>query len=123
MATPEQTSDGLTRTDWFLPSVEPTVPGSYECTTGSGHVFRRTWAGATWISPVNGAPTTVRMMWRGVVPGSISIGTYPSALRNDLRDSIAHVTELVEAGHAQYDKEGRVAPSETHALAMGALYS
>ncbi len=83
-----QTSDGLVRTDWFDPSVQPTIAGPYECTTGSGHIFMRTWAGATWLSSINNAPTTVRMTWRGVVPGSIPVEQYPAAKRDELRLSL-----------------------------------
>lgn len=75
--------DTLQRTEWFNGSVDPTIPGPYECTTNTagGFVCERTWTGATWLSNVTGAPTTVRLPWRGVVPGSIGINAYPLATR------------------------------------------
>ncbi len=84
-----QTSDGLARTEWFNPSVEPTIAGPYECTTGSGHIFTRTWSGQHWISPITGAPTTVRLMWRGVVPGSVECTRYPLGTQMYLDPNIA----------------------------------
>lgn len=88
MANPDysQASDGLRRTEFFGPNELPTIPGFYECSTGSGYVFKRMWDGANWISPVNGQVTTVRMPWRGVEPESIEIGSYSSTLRIALRD-------------------------------------
>lgn len=82
-----QTSDSYPRTDWFGPEVDPTVPGDYECSTtgdGLGHIFRRRWSGTQWISSVTFAPTSVRMHWRGIKPGCISINVYHSAIRPHL---------------------------------------
>lgn len=80
-----QTSDGLTRTEWFNPDKNPTIAGPYECTTGSGYVFMRTWNGADWISPVSGQPTTVRMQWRGLVPDSIELRHYNVGVRSAIQ--------------------------------------
>lgn len=79
----------LPRTDWFAPTVDPTLAGDYECsTTGDdyGHIFTRRWDGAQWVSSVTMQPTTVRMSWRGVVPGA-SIAMYPASMRAVLMPS------------------------------------
>lgn len=88
----ERAQADLPRTDWFNPEVNPTIPGSYECSSlnnEKGFVFQRRWDGEQWVSSVTRLPTVVRMYWRGIQPGSIEIGLYPSALRLMLRDSIA----------------------------------
>jgi hypothetical protein len=81
-------ADGLTRTDWFGPEVAPTVVGEYEAKTGGGHVFKRRWTAHGWINSITGLPSTAPLEWRGVVPGSVEIGRYPSPLRIELRDSL-----------------------------------
>lgn len=68
--------DGIPRTDWFAAEVEPSVIGNYEAITGGGHIFKRRWDGKIWINAVNGEPTPVKMPWRGVVPGGISLERY-----------------------------------------------
>lgn len=75
--------DDFERTEWFDKDVDPTIPGPYECTThtGGGFVCQRIWTGATWLSNVTGKPTTVKMPWRGVKPGSIGVNVYPLATR------------------------------------------
>lgn len=85
---PQEADDGLDRTDWMPENVDPTIPGPYECATGGMHIFRRTWTGVTWISPVNGAPTPVRMPWRGVKPGSVPVEKYPPAKHDELLASL-----------------------------------
>jgi hypothetical protein len=74
-------SDGLRRTPFFDAAVLPTIPGEYECATGGGHIFRRTFDGTTWLSSVDNKPTTVRMTWRGVEPGSVAdLRLYPKSI-------------------------------------------
>lgn len=70
------------RTEWFAPEVDPTIPGSYECTVGTGFIFRRLWQNGQWINHVTRLPTKVRMMWRGVVPGSVSLTQYSASTRD-----------------------------------------
>lgn len=86
--TPPTISDGLQRTEWFSPDVNPTISGQYECSTGGGYVFLRIWTGTTWLSPINGSPTSVRMNWRGVKPGSVPVMRYPAAKHEELRASL-----------------------------------
>jgi hypothetical protein len=86
----ERAQADLPRTDWFNPEVDPTIPGNYECTSlanESGFVFQRRWDGEQWISSVTRLPTKVRMFWRGIEPGSIDIGQYPSQIRLLLRET------------------------------------
>lgn len=87
MANPEysQASDGLRRTEFFGADILPAIPGYYECSTGSGYVFKRMWDGVNWISPVNGQITTVRMPWRGIEPESVEIESYLPIFRALLR--------------------------------------
>lgn len=91
---PVRRADNLERTDWFGPNDDPTIPGLYECSTMAddrGHVFQRRWDGEQWVNSVTGLPTKVRMHWRGVKPGTVEIGLYPSAVRVHLRDTVAPV--------------------------------
>lgn len=75
-------SEDFERTVWFAPEVDPTIPGTYECTVGSGYIFRRLWHEGQWINHVTRLPTKVRMMWRGILPGSVSLTLYPAAARD-----------------------------------------
>lgn len=87
---PVRRADNLQRTDWFKPDEDPTIPGLYECSTMAddrGHVFQRRWDGEQWVNSVTGLPTKVRMHWRGVKPGTVEIGLYPSAVRVHLRET------------------------------------
>jgi len=88
---PKEADDGLERTDWQDEKTDPTLPGQYECSTGGGYIFMRIWTGVTWLSTVNGAPTTVKMPWRGVKPGSLPVEHYPAAKRDDLLASLAAI--------------------------------
>lgn len=125
---PAQADDGLDRTDWQPQDLEPTLPGPYECATAGMYIYMRTWTGVTWLSPITGIPTKVRMAWRGIKPGSVPVEKFPSAVRDDLTASlealrIKRAADLIERGHEQYAKEGKVAQSDVHAAAIGALYS
>jgi len=82
-------NDGLERTDWFDGDTCPTVVGEYEAVTGGGHVFRRKWDGAGWVNTVNNLPTTVKMPWRGLVPGSLSLERYALYTRMQLKGNAA----------------------------------
>ncbi len=73
--------EGLPRTDWFAGDVKPTIAGSYECRTGGGHIYNRTWTGTTWLSSLTQIPTSVQADWRGVVPNSVDIKIYPISVR------------------------------------------
>lgn len=109
-----QTSDQLPRTDWFGPDTDPTIPGPYECsTTGDekGHIFQRRWDGTHWISSVTFAPTTVRMHWRGVKPGSVEIGLYNSAIRVLLRESKPAIGAPFDASSAVLVRYNPLNPS------------
>jgi hypothetical protein len=79
-------NDTFQLTDWFDGAVDPTIPGPYECTTNTagGYVCQRIWTGATWLSNVTGAPTTVRLPWRGIVPGSVPVVSYPAGTQVSL---------------------------------------
>lgn len=104
-----QTSDSHPRTDWFSPSIDPTIPGDYECSTtgdGLGHIFRRRWNGTQWISSVTFLPTSVRMHWRGIKPGGAPIDLYNPALRVYLLApvSLAQLLEPVDPARARAAK-------------------
>lgn len=104
------------RTEWFSPDVKPLIPGFYMCRKSPGGFdCLRKFDGNVWLSPMDDkSPSSVSMEWQGVVPDSIDVSLYPTALRTLV---------LAHRGHAQYAKEGKVAPSETHAVAIGVLYS
>ena len=91
---PAQADDGLDRTDWQSQDSEPTIPGPYECATGGLHVFMRTWTGVTWLSPITGIPTKVRMAWRGIKPGSVPVEKFPGAVRQELLASLEALKAL-----------------------------
>ncbi len=75
-------------TDWFPPSVKPTIPGKYRCRKAVG-AFEcdRVFNGEVWLSPMDDKTVSPiqDMDWRGVVPDSISLGLYPSPMRIVLR--------------------------------------
>lgn len=73
--------DDLVRTDWMPGDINPTIPGMYAARTGGGHIFPRKWDGVTWRSSIDGSPTTVRMEWRGLEPGTIDLMEYDAATR------------------------------------------
>lgn len=85
---PAQADDGLDRTDWLPQDLDPTLPGPYECATGGMHIYMRTWTGATWLSPITGIPSKVRMPWRGIKPGSLPVEKFPGAVRAELLASL-----------------------------------
>lgn len=93
---PAEADDGLDRTDWLDQNLDPTIPGPYECATGGLHIFHRTWTGATWLSPITGIPSKVRMPWRGVKPGSVPVEKYPSAVRGELLASLVALEAQVK---------------------------
>ena len=78
----------LTRTAWFEPEIDPTIPGPYECVTGGGYVFQRKWNGTSWLSSVDGNPSTLRMPWRGVIPGTAAPTQYSRSTRETLEADI-----------------------------------
>lgn len=113
----QEADDGLDRTDWQDQNTDPTIPGQYECSTGGGYIFLRIWTGVTWLSTVNGAPTTVKMPWRGVKPGSIDVSAYPPAKRGELLASLA-AAKLEDAA-----AELAVAGFEETALSQSNLFA
>lgn len=70
-------ADDLPRTEWFNPSLHPTIPGEYEARTGGGHVFRRKWDKHGWRNSITGLVSTAPLDWRGVVPGAVPATIYP----------------------------------------------
>lgn len=71
-------------TDWFPSSVKPTIPGKYRCRKAVG-AFEcdRIFNGEVWLSPLDNVTVSPiqDMNWRGVVPGSVSVGAYTPATR------------------------------------------
>lgn len=91
-----QVSDDLQRTAWQDEDTPPTIAGQYECATGGGHIFVRIYTGVTWLSTVNGQPTTVKMPWRGVKPGSVDVSRYPAPKHPELLNSLEALEALAQ---------------------------
>lgn len=118
------TTDTLQRTDWFTEQ-DPTIPGQYEVKIGSGdggHVFRRRFDGKTWFNSVTNEPSTLRIPWRGVVPGSITVDRYPNATREVLHIAPHPVPRDCTMGIHSWCSEPSHQSAETQCIFCGEPY-